>query len=191
MKTKYPAIFFLLFSLSLSAQAREIADVTIPQTISIPSVEQSLTLNGAGIRYKFFFKIYIAALYVTQASHKADDIINSNGPKRMLMHFLYDEVPLEKLVDGWNEGFEDNLSKAEQKSLAADIKQFNQMFESLKAGDEVELDYLPGKGTRVTIKGVEKGVIKGAEFNRALLKIWLGEEPVTEELKEALLGEDD
>ncbi len=191
MKTKYRLIFFLFFSLSLSAQAREIADVTIPQTISIPGVEQSLSLNGAGIRYKFFFKIYIAALYVTQPSHKADDIINSKAPKRMLMHFLYDEVPLEKLVDGWNEGFEDNLSEAEQKSLAADIKGFNQMFESLKAGDVVELDYLPGKGTRVTIRGVEKGVIKGAEFNRALLKIWLGDEPVTEELKEALLGEDD
>ncbi len=190
MKTKIIFSILLFISVTFSAQAREIADVSFAETLSMNGAEQPLKLNGLGIRYKFFFKIYIAALYVTKTSQNEADIINSNSPKRMVMHFLYDEVPQEKLVNGWNEGFEENLSDAERASLSAEIKQFNAMFETLKAGDVVTLDYLPAQGTVVTIKGVQKGVIKGAEFNRALLKIWLGEEPVTEELKEALLGED-
>jgi len=190
MKTKIIFGILLLINVSFSAQAREMADVSFAETVSINGVEQPLKLNGLGIRYKFFFKIYIAALYVTKTSHDAVDIIKSDSPKRMVMHFLYDEIPQEKLVNGWNEGFEDNLSDAERGVLQADIKQFNAMFETIKAGEVVTLDYLPAQGTVVTIKGVQKGVIKGAAFYRALLKIWIGEEPVTEELKEALLDED-
>jgi len=64
------------------------------------------------------------------------------------------------------------------------------MFPSLKEGDVVMLDYLPGKGTRVTIKGKVKGIIKGKDFNRALLDVWLGNKPADEDLKQAMLGND-
>ena len=50
------------------------------------------------------------------------------------------------------------------------------------------LDYVPGSGTKVTIKGVEKGVVEGEDFNAALLDIWLGDEPADDDLKEAMLG---
>lgn len=180
----------LLLSLTSALHAREIADVKFAETVSIAGTDQALKLNGLGIRSKFFFKIYIAALYLKNPSKNAAEIIASDSAKRIVMHFLYDEVAAEKLVAGWNDGFEDNLSDDELKSLSTDIKQFNQMFETLKEGDVVTLDYLPKQGTRITIKGVNKGIIKGAAFNQALLKIWLGDEPVTDDLKEALLGEE-
>jgi hypothetical protein len=49
------------------------------------------------------------------------------------------------------------------------------------------LDFFPNQGTVVTIAKQEKGVILGKDFNDALLRIWLGEKPVTKGLKEKLL----
>ena len=61
----------------------------------------------------------------------------------------------------------------------------------MKNGEEIVLDYRPTIGTTVIIKEQVKGIIVGKEFNDALLKIWLGNEPVTGKLKKQLLGIDD
>ncbi len=173
----------LLCSLVGSAAAIEIENVQIPETL-----ENGLRLNGAGIRSKFFFKIYIAELYLEHPEHLAHKVLESTQKKRMIMHFLYKEVSKEKLIDAWNEGFAANLSDDVLRRLTPQITHFNSLFVTVREGDEIVLDFVSEAGTTVTIAGVQKGVIKGAEFNRALLSIWLGEEPVTEELRAALLG---
>jgi hypothetical protein len=104
------------------------------------------------------------------------------------MHFVYDEVSSEKLVDAWNEGFEENLAEDALKKLQPQINKFNAMFPAVKAGDVIYLDYVPGSGTLVTINGESKGQIAGRDFNNALLDIWLGEEPADKGLKKAMLG---
>ena len=185
MKKAVFVLFVLLFASGV--QAVEVAGVDLPDEITLGN-QQSLKLNGAGIRKKFFLKIYVASLYLKQRSQDPAQIVAADEPKRVQMDMLYSKVDKEKFVEGWNEGFEANHSAQELQSLGERIKQFNGMFETLVEGDRVLLDYLPGLGTRMTIKGVEKGVIPGLDFNRALLKIWLGKSPVTGSLKEALLG---
>jgi hypothetical protein len=178
----------VLLSLIAPLHAADLADVHFEDQQKIPGVEQSLVLNGLGIRYKFFFKIYIAALYLSETDSDAGSVLASDAPRRMVMHFLYDEVSGDKLVDGWNEGFENNLSDEQLQALQPRIEQFNSLFETVSEGDVILLDYIPGQGTVVSIRGQRKGVIDGHDFNRALLSIWLGEEPVGEELKQKLLG---
>lgn len=175
-------------AMAVSDEGVEIADVKVLSHASLGGVNPKLVLNGAGIRYKFFFKIYVAALYLPEVDNNALSILQGLPANRMMMHITYSEVPYEKLVSGWEDGFKDNTATADFAKLESRLKQFNQMFSTLHEGDVVLLDYLPEEGTRVTIKGVEKGVIKGADFNRALLSVWLGDDPVTEELKSALLG---
>jgi len=104
------------------------------------------------------------------------------------MHFVYSEVDKDKLVEGWNEGFHGNLSPQQFAALQDKINRFNGMFDTVKSGDEIFLDYIPGKGTEVRIRGQKKGVIAGKDFNDALLAIWLGKEPVSDELRQELLG---
>ncbi len=180
--------FSLLFLLSFNLSARQIADVDLSEQISMPGVEKKLHLNGAGIRYKFFFKIYVAALYLPEKQNDANSVLNASQANRVSMHFLYDEVEKKKLVNAWLEGFEDNVDDKVFAAVKERLNKFNQMFTDLRNGDVVLLDYIPQQGTRVTIKGELKGVIEGADFNRALLSVWLGEEPVTDELKDAMLG---
>jgi len=185
-------IHVLMLSLCLllagAAQAKEFNNVQVHDEIQLEGASPALKLNGVGMRSKFFFDIYIGALYLVEKTNSLDGVLSQSGAKRVLMHFVYDEVPAEKLVAGWNEGFQDNLSDEQLNKLAERIDLFNAMFETVHAGDIVLLDYLPGQGTRVTIKGEVKGMIEGEDFNRALLKIWLGDEPADEALKEAMLN---
>ncbi|MGB5395783.1 MAG: chalcone isomerase family protein [Gammaproteobacteria bacterium] len=179
----------LLLTSTTALSARELSDIEFPEQLVLPGTDQLLRLNGIGYRSKFFIKVYIAALYTERQAKTRDDVQAQTGPRRLLMHFVYDEVEREKLVKAWNEGFEDNTSEETFKSLRPRIDKFNAMFPNVYEGDVVLLDYIPGKGTVVTIKGEEKGVIEGADFNRALMDIWLGDEPVDSGLKDALLGD--
>ncbi|WP_457665651.1 chalcone isomerase family protein [Thiolapillus sp.] len=166
--------------------AKTLEGVNLPEQITVEGNE--LVLNGAGIREKFFFDIYVAALYLPAKMSDANRILQTDQPWRMIMHFLYSEVDKKKLDDGWEEGFEENLASAGLSSLKERLEQFKALFPTMHKGDEAVLAYLPGKGVSVSIRGEQKGVVPGADFGRALLSVWLGKEPVTGKLKKALLG---
>lgn len=175
----------LMFNMGM-AQAKDISGLTLTEQLQLAG--QTLTLNGAGIRSKFVFDIYIGALYLKLTTNDPQQAINMPGPKRVLMHFLYDEVEKQKLTDGWTEGFENNLTQQEFLKLKPRLDNFNSLFVTVKKGDEILLDYEPDKGTSVIINKQLTGTIKGEDFNRALLKIWLGDEPADSDLKSAMLG---
>ncbi len=181
-------MIFVCLVLVCPVQAVEIAGVNIAEEIEVDDTT-SLVLNGAGIRSKFFFDIYIAQLYLEKPEKESSSIIKDEGNKRIVMHFLYDGVGQDKIVDGWNDGFAANLDEERLTKLQSQIETFNAMFtEEMKSGDIILFDYLPKEGTRVTIKDEVKGVISGKDFNDALLSIWLGEKPVGSGLKNDLLG---
>ncbi|MCW9056161.1 MAG: chalcone isomerase family protein [Gammaproteobacteria bacterium] len=188
MKKAYLAVIMLAFLQPV--QAVEIAGRQFEDVITIADYPDKLQLNGVGIRYKFFFKIYIAVLYLQEKNKDVKQIIESVQARRMVMYFLYDRVEKEKLVASWLEGFEANLSAENFRLLEPRIQSFNNFFETVESGDVVLLDFIPGMGTRVTIKGQQKGIIEGADFYSALLKIWLGDEPIDDDLKSALTGND-
>ena len=173
---------------SSSGQAIEFGDRQFPDTVTLPGTDAALQLNGIGYRKKFIIKVYIGALYVENRANSRDEVIAQSGPNRVLMHFVYDEVSGEKLVDAWNDGFESNMTSEQLKALQERINMFNAMFTTVNENDVIMLDYVPGTGTRVTIKGDDKGVIPGEDFNKALLDIWLGDEPADSGLKDAMLG---
>jgi len=173
---------------SNSLHAREFGGVQFPDKVALPDTTKTVQLNGVGYRKKFFIKVYIGALYTEKLARNRDDVVAMDGPNRVLMHFLHEEVSQEKLVAAWNEGFEENLSDENLEKLRPQIDRFNAMFPTVRQGDVIYLDYIPGTGTRVTINDEQKGVIPGKDFNNAMLDIWLGEEPASSKLKKAMLG---
>jgi hypothetical protein len=182
-------LVFLTLLLMVSVQSaagREVAGVLVPE--SVVSESEALVLNGAGIRKKFFIKVYVGALYLPAKRSTIKGIMADPGAKRIVMSFLYKEVTAQKLIDGWNEGFASNNSAKEMKALQDRINTFNGLFTTVHKGDEIRLDYLPGKGTQVRINDVLKGSVPGEDFSQALLKIWLGTKPADENLKNGMLG---
>ena len=183
---------FLICLLSLlmvsvaPAFGKKIAGVDVPQSVTIEN--KTLVLNGAGIRKKLFIKVYVGSLYLTAKQTAVGKILADPGAKSIVMNFLYKEVSTKKLVDGWNKGFADNSSAKEIKALQERINQFNSLFTTVYKGDEIRLDYLPGKGTQVRINSTLKGSVPGEDFYQALLEIWLGSKPADDKLKKAWLG---
>jgi hypothetical protein len=180
-------VFFTLLLFSLPSYAKEIAGVMVNDTL-LTEDGTTLQLNGAGVRSKFFVDVYIAELYMEKPSALAAEVIGDKGKKRIVMHFLHSEVSKDKLVDAWNDGFKENNSAGDLAKLQERINQFNGFFVDVKKDDVVILDFAPAAGTAVTIKGQRKGIIPGSDFNDALLKIWLGDNPVNGGLKDKLLS---
>lgn len=176
------------FFLSGSAQARTIADIKVPETVQLGKDSGTYILNGAGIRKKFFIKVYVGALYLKTRSHDVESILNMEGAKRVTMHFVHSKVSVEKIIHGWNKGFSANLTPKELLSLQGDLARFNALFRTAHKGDEIHVDFIPGRGTEVWLNDIKMGTIPGADFYRALLKVWLGSHPADKELKKALLG---
>jgi len=189
MNIRKAAIIMVCIYVSSGLQAMEIAGVNLEDKIQLTPDGPVLVLNGAGIREKFFFNIYVAGLYLPKKSNLAAEILAMPGAKRATMHFLHDEVSKEKLVAAWIDGFENNQSQAEMNKLRGRLDRFNGFFRTVHRGDVIVLDYIPDIGTSVNVKGVKKGVIPGDDFSRALLSVWLGNEPADSDLKYGLLGE--
>ncbi|MDZ7661113.1 chalcone isomerase family protein [Thiohalophilus sp.] len=168
--------------------ALQIKGVKFPEQITQEASQQKLVLNGAGVRAKFIFDIYIGALYLPERSDSIKKILDDGSPRRVVMHFLYDEIEKKKMHSAWTEGFEDNLTDAQFTGLQSEIDTFNAAFGNIVEGDVVIIDFLPDSNTVVRINNTEKTRISGADFQRALLSIWLGESPVDGRLKRAMLG---
>ncbi|MDQ1362254.1 MAG: hypothetical protein QG652_114, partial [Pseudomonadota bacterium] len=144
--------FFLcsLCCIHFPAYAIDVAGVKIPDSICI-NHGNSLQLNGAGVRRKVFTDIYVAALYLEERSSNANDIIYSETAKRIALHFVYKEVPVEKLIEGWYDGFVLNNDPQQLKIMQSRLRQSYDYFATMKSGDVIYLDYIPGKGTRLSI----------------------------------------
>lgn len=186
MKKILPLICCLL--LSGNAGALDLAGIHLADRMQ-PG-DTVLQLNGGGIRTKWFFRIYVGALYLPQKQTSAEAIIADEHEHGVVLHMLH-ELSSEKLFNAFKEAIEANHSPAEMAALDAQLRQMAQIFGSVhevKPGDIIALDYLPASGTRITVNGAERGTIAGAEFNRALLKIWLGKHPVQDDLKKGMLG---
>lgn len=187
MPMRLIAALVLLLS-PVTALAKEVAGVSLPETVTLGS--KPLVLNGAGIRSKFFIKVYVGALYLPARTRDAETILRGTGPVAMHMHVVHSEISKEKLVDAWNDRFDANLEAAERARLGPRIARFNGLFRSVRKGEVMRLDYQPGVGTTVSINNETRGVIEGEDFMQAWLGIWLGREPADTGLKKGLLGGD-
>lgn len=146
--------------------------------------EQTLVLNGMGLRTKYSFKVYVAGLYLGAKSSDAAAVFAADAPRRM--DFMRSVGP-EKVCEGWDEGLEANTphasasSRSSSPSSAAGCPRPRTGWSSST--------YTPGTGTAVTVAGQTKGTLPGKVFADALLACWIGPKPGPgEDFKKALLG---
>ena len=148
-------------------------------------------LNGAGIRYKAVFKVYAAGLYLSRKASSMEEVLAAPGAKRMTITMLRD-IDSSELGKLFSRGIEDNMDKASFSKLIPGVMRMSQIFsdnKKLNAGESFSIDWVPGTGTVVLLRGVQQGEpFKEPEFYNAMLRIWLGPNPADWKLKEALLG---
>ncbi|MCX7164516.1 MAG: chalcone isomerase family protein [Betaproteobacteria bacterium] len=184
------AIAILLLAFALPALAAlDIAGVKFDDKVKVGAGDT--VINGAGMRKRAFFKVYAIGLYLPQKATSAAEAINAKGAKRIAIVTLRD-LTAEQFVDALIEALKNNHDEATLKSLQPKIDQFRSTMLAIGNAPEksvVNLDWLPDNGTRLSFNGTAKGTdIPGEDFYRALLRIWLGDKPAQDDLKELLLG---
>ena len=172
-----------------AAVAVELAGVKVEDAVTVSGTK--LQLNGAGIRYKGPFKVYVGDLYTTRRVSSLDDLIAAPGPKRLSMTFLRDINSAEfgKML---TRGMEDNVSKQELSKIIPGMIKMGDIFAANKSfapGDVCSLEWDPAKGLSVYAKGkLQAEPFKDPAFYRALMSIWFGNTPADWKLKDELLG---
>lgn len=179
-------VFLCLILFSGVGFAGEIGGVTLPDTLQVS--DQHLVLNGAGLRKKLFIKVYAGGLYLKAKSEDASAIIAADEPMAIRMHFIYNGVSKDKLVEAWNEGF-GHATNNNPGELQTHIDAFNALFtEEAKKNDVYDVTYTPGQGVSVSINGDSKGTVNGGlAFKKAVFAIWLGDVPADKNLKKGML----
>jgi len=178
-----------LLALNTLAATLEINGVKLEDTAEVHGTR--LQLNGAGTRYKGPFKVYVAGLYLNKKAGTPAEVVNQPAPKRLSITMVrdIDAAELGKLL---TRGMEDNMGKGEMSKLIPGLMRMSQIFSEQKkmvAGDNFLIEWIPGTGSVITVKGQVQGEpFKEPEFFKALMSIWLGPAPADWKLKDALLG---
>jgi hypothetical protein len=153
---------------------------------------KELKLNGAGLRTKVIFKVYAAALYLAEKKTTVPDVLGATGPRRVSIIMLRD-VTSDDFGKAFMEGLSSNTDKIERTRILPQTMKFGEVFaqiQTLKKGDQMLLDWIPGEGTQCYLNGKKLGeLMPDVAFYNAVLRIWLGDKPVDSSLKPALLGE--
>jgi Chalcone isomerase-like len=179
----------LALSFSAIAATVDVGGIKIEDAIDLQG--SKLQLNGSGVRYRAVFKVYAAGLYVGKKVATPEELFAAPGPKRMHITLLR-EVDANELGKAFTKGFEENSAKSEMSKLIPGLIKMGQIFSDQKkmlAGESFTVDWIPGTGTIISVKGKPQGEpFKEPEFYAALMRIWVGSSPADFKLKDALLG---
>ena len=181
-----PFAFVATLALAAGAWAADVGGVHVDERASVAG--QELVLNGAGVRKRAIFSVYVGSLYVPEKAASAQAVL-AKAPRRIQLNLLRN-LSSDQLIDALLDGLKANTTEAQMQSLAVPVGELAAImkaFGSAKEGDVVTLDFADG-ATKIGLNGAERGAIAGEAFNRALTSIWIGEHPVQDDLKKAMLG---
>lgn len=172
-------------TMTISQAQIEVEGVTMPGTMELSGA--NLVLNGAGMREKVVFDLYVGGLYLNAKTSDAKSVINADESMAMKLHIVSKLVSSKKMVGAVDDGF-DAAMNGDTSALADKIETFKGFFsDKIVKGNIFDIAYIKGKGSVVYKNGKEVGVVEGLDFKKALFAIWLGADPADDDLKEAML----
>jgi len=195
--TTRSAAFSLTLALAAPAGAQELAE---PETgVRFPVASDGQTLLGLGLRVKKIafvkVKVYVVALYVSDAALAGPMATHLGSPVspalfKDLVWGDFDKRLALRFVRNLDQG---QIQKAMREALAgrtdpALLDRFVSYFPELKQGQECLLRWLPGGRLAATMAGQERAPIESKDFAAAVFGLYLGERPLQEDIKSALVS---
>ncbi|MGI9274088.1 MAG: chalcone isomerase family protein [Endozoicomonas sp.] len=188
MKKLLGVVLGMLFWSSASAVVLE--GYEFPETVKVESDGPTLKLQGASVRTWYLaIKGYVGALYLQNPSSVSSEILADDSHQRMTFTLLFDKMSARRVANSFYEAIQINTSEEEQIALQKDFEKFLAMQDgAIHRGEASIIEFIPGKGTQVTVAGEKKGVIPDKRLFNALLRVWIGETPPTQKFKDEILG---
>lgn len=169
-----------------SAAGIDVDGVKIDDKVGVGG--QELVLNGAGVRKRAIFKVYVGSLYVPAKARTVQEVL-AKAPRRIQLNLLRN-LSADQLIGALNDGLKLNLTPSELQAITVqtgELAAIMKSFGEAREGSVVTLDFVDN-ATKVGLDGAARGSVDGAAFNEALTRIWIGEHPVQDDLKKAMLG---
>jgi hypothetical protein len=188
------AVALLVGAVAATLPAQEITEPRSGAKFSAKADDKSLL--GAGLRTKTFLKVHVYALglYVADSAisgplatfkGKTDspafyrELVQGDFPKQVTMKFLRD-LSASQIQEAMREA----LAGADK----ARVDAFVGYFPALTSGQECVLKWAPGGALETVVAGQAKPPIADKAFTAAVYSIWLGEKPIQEDLKKAIVS---
>lgn len=172
-----------------TAEAVTIEGVHVDDKVTL--ADKELQLNGAGVRTAYTLRFYVAGLYLDHRAGHKQEVLQMDGPKRLQIIMLV-SASSQDFNKAMVRGMRKNSSDEEFARLQERIQMFERIIDSyvtVRRGDVVRMDFIPGTGTVVSVNGVAKTApIPGQDFYSKLLEIFVGDHVNDEPLKKRLLG---
>jgi hypothetical protein len=175
--------FLVLAAFPPPARAMTVEGVAFASEVRIGDAVVPLR-NAALLRYLYFLKAYVAALYLP--ADVAPGQALADVPKRLEISYLV-AIRGEDFDKGAAPVLRRNLSAGELARLQERLARLNAAYRDVRPGDRYALSYHPDLGTELSLNGTPLVTIEGADFAAAYFGVWLGREPIDAALKEALL----
>ena len=146
-----------------------------------------LALRGCGLlRYMIFIKAYVAAFYLPENVRSEDAL--TDVPKHLEIEYFH-PIVAQDFAKATSASISQNTSLVTYQGLKPKIDELNALYRDIAPGDRYALTNIPGQGTTLAWNGQTLGTVAGREFAAALFGIWIGANPLDNNLKDLLLGE--
>jgi hypothetical protein len=173
--------------LASNAAAATLDGVSLPDTYTVAG--QSLVLNGIGLRTLTIFAIraYVAALYLPQPSHDAQQILASSGPKVIILKFVHG-ASKARVEKQYRAGEEENCGNGG--CDPSDQTDFERLVAAAPAVDpgDTSTYVFTDRGVRVFANDRMIGDFANRDLAYHLLSGFIGSHPPSRELRRQLLG---
>lgn len=168
------------------------AALGLPQGSALAAFEDTVELNGKTLLKTgqdtfrwMFIKVYEGAFYMDATKPGADPF--DDVARQLVLEYKVD-ITADQFRDSGNKFLERNVDETTLEAIQDRLERLNDAYVDVGKGDRYALAYLPGKGTTLLLNGEPLVTVEGADFARAYYTIWLGEDPVKDSFRDALVG---
>lgn len=181
MKTATSA-FAIVSVLALGAapasHAAEVAGVLLPATETVGGTR--LELKACAAREELWTNLYAVSFYLPSGTGVAQGV-SGNTAKLVRLDVTYDGQVPDGLPSTWKEQLQQHVSQEFLRTMQG-------LYNNLKGGDTVLVSFLPGSGTTVSVNGQQVSTSPGDDALNAMMRLWVGQNPVSGSMKRLLLS---
>nr|WP_301281962.1 chalcone isomerase family protein [Halomonas sp. 707B3] len=146
---------------------------------------QRYTLLGSGVFRYMIWTAYAGAYYQLEGEREPQPL--SDVPRRLELAYFH-EIAAEDFAEATEKTLNDSLTLYEFNQVKESMAQLNQQYRDVVPGDRYLLSW-DGDQLRLALNGETLYEDSNAEFANAMFGIWLGERPLGEDFRDALLGQ--
>jgi hypothetical protein len=151
---------------------------------SVEEAGQRYTLIGSGVFRYMIWTAYAGAYYQLEGETQPQPL--SNTPRRLELAYFH-AIEASDFAEATEKTLQDTLTLYEFNQIEAPLERLNQRYRDVVPGDRYLLSW-SGEQLRLSLNGEVLIEEQSADFASAMFSIWLGEQPLDDDFRDALLG---